>query len=30
MKKVVYWIGVYAICAFTHDFANEVLPPPAA
>lgn len=27
MKKVVYWIGIYAICAFTHDFANEALPP---
>lgn len=27
MKKVVYWIGIYAICAFTHDAANELLPP---
>lgn len=26
MKKVVYWIGIYAICAFTHDAANELLP----
>lgn len=29
MKKMVYWIGIYAICAFTHDFVNEALPPPA-
>ena len=27
MKKAVYWIGIYAICAFIHDFANEALPP---
>ena len=25
MKKVVYWIGIYSICAVTSDYLDEIL-----
>lgn len=25
MKKVIYWIGIYSICAVSSDYVDEVL-----